>query len=364
MNMTKIIESFGAKHTTPRGATFLKSNEGMKKRAEVWNLLSEVEGRRGVSRIAEAMSTSDFDYLLTADMNAQLMNSFARYPASYKMWTKAVTVNDFKSNPMPALEGPQRILQPQAELEGLKKTYLGESNYTIQAQTLSDSLELSRQTIINDALGAFNMVPEKFGEAAVMTAEYYATSQIADANGPDATMFTNGHDNLITSELSVAGVKEAAIKMAAQKDDASLPIYNRPKGLVVPPELGEVAKAIVNALSVETVETDTRQMGTNPYSNLEIAVAPWITSISTNNSKADEQWYMYSDPNMGRPAVAFATLQGAPMPRIFRKTPDSQIIGGGLDDYSFETNSLEYKVAWDIGVAQIDYRGMVASKPA
>ena len=360
--MTKLTEVFGAKGAN-RGSSFLKSNEGLKKRAEVWNLLSEVEGRRGVSRIAEAMSTSDFDYLLTADMNAQLMNSFARYPASYKMWTKAVTVNDFKSNPMPALEGPQRILQPQAQLEGLTKTYLGESNYTIQAQTLSDSLELSRQTIINDALGAFNMIPEKFAEAAVMTGEYYATSEIAVAAGADDTLFTSGHNNLMTTELSIAGIKEAAVLMAQQKDDASLPIYNRPKGLIVPPELEEVAKAIVNALSIETIETSTRQMGTNPYSNLEVAVNPWITSIASDNTYAEKQWYMYSDPNVGRPAVAFATLQGAPMPRIFRKTPDSQIIGGGLDDYSFETNSLEYKVAWDIGTAQIDYRGMVASVP-
>lgn len=361
--MTTFTETFGAKGAS-RGATFLKSAEGMQKRAEVWNLISEIEGRRGISRLAEAMSTSDFDYLLTADMNAQLMNSFARWPVSYKMWTKAVTVNDFKSNPMPALEGPQRILQSQKQLEGLTKTNLGESNYTIQAETYSDSLELSRQAIINDALGAFNMVPEKFAEAAALTGEYYATSMIADADGPDATLFTEAHGNLITTELSVAGVKEAAIAMAAQKDDASLPIYNRPKGLLVPPELEQAAKAIVNALSVETLETNTRQMGTNPYSNLEIAVAPWITTISTDNDDADAQWYLYSDPNIGRPAVAFATLQGAPAPRIFRRTPDSQIIGGGLDNYSFETNSIEYKVAWDIGVSQIDYRGMVASKPS
>lgn len=360
--MTKLTEVFGAKGAN-RGASFLKSNEGMQKRAEVWKLISEVEGRRGVSKLAEAMSTSDFDYLLTADMNTQLMASFAHWPTSYKMWTKPVTVNDLKVNSVVSLEGPQRILQTQKELAGLPKTYLGESKHTIQLETRSDSIELSRQAIINDALGAFNSIPEKLGQAATMTAEYVATSEIADVDGPDATLFTSAHNNAMDTELSVAGIKEAAVLMAQQVDDASLPIYNRPKGIIVAPELEEVAKAIVGALSIETLETNTRQMGTNPYSNLEIAVDPWLTTISSDNTYAAKQWYMYSDPNVGRPAVAFGTLQGAPMPRIFRRTPDSQIIGGGLDDYSFENNSVEYKVSWDIGASQVDYRGMVASQP-
>jgi len=360
---SKIIESFGAKHSTPRGSSYLKTPEGMMQKSKVYEFLAGLEGPSAYSKVAEAMSTSDFDYLLTSDMNAQLMNSFSRWPVSYPMWTRAVTVNDFKSNPMPALEGPRRILQTQEELAGLTKTYLGESNYTIQLETRSDSIELSRQAIINDALGAFNMIPEKLGEAAAMTGEYVATSMIADSSGADATLFTEAHNNLMTTELSVAGVKEAAILMAQQVDDASMPIYNRPRGLIVPPELEEVAKAIVSAISIETLETNTRQMGANPYSNLQVAVNPWITSISSSNDYAEKQWYMYSDPNIGRPAVAFATLQGAPTPRIFRKTPDSQIIGGGLDGYSFENNSVEYKVSWDLAAAQIDYRGMVASQP-
>jgi len=365
MTERKFAEIFGKGHQMTK--EYLRSAEGLARRAEVVKLLRSVEGMQGYGRLMEAMSTSDFSYLLTADMNAQLLQMYAATDVSYRNWTRPIRVNDFKSTPLPALEAPVGRLQKRGEKEGLHRTYLGESNYAITAENYADSLSLTRKAIINDALGVFNSVPEIFSRAAALTAEYLATTQIAAAAGPDGTLFTSGHGNLISSELSLAGVIEAATYMGKQTDAKGNPLNLSPKGIMVPPALKMKAQEIVKALTVErydlTSEVGYKTVGNNPLAGLEISVNTQIPVVSSENTYKDKQWYLYADPRLNKPTVAFATLNVAPDPRVFRIAPNAQIIGGSMDVYSFETSSVDYKIEWDIGAAQIDYRAMVASKP-
>jgi len=302
-------------------------------------------------------------------MNAQLLERQKTVDATYPLWTRPVRVNDFKSTPLPALDGPIRRLQERGENEGLGKTYLGESQYTIQAKNYADSLELTRQAIINDALGVFNAVPETFAQAAAQTAEYLATSQIAVAAGPDTTLFPtdDSHGNYTTSELSIASVIAAATKMSIQTDAKGNALNIQPKGIMVPPALKWKAAEIIDALTLErydlTSEVGYKTSGNNPVAGLEIAVNTMIPVVSSSNTYKNKQWYLYGDPVANRPTVAFAVLNSNPTPRIFRKAPDAQVLGGAMDQYSYEMSTIGYKIEWDIGAAQIDYRCMVANKP-
>jgi len=367
MTENKFAEIFGKDQRMTKD--YLKSAEGLTRRTKVQEFLRSVEGMQGYSRLCEAMGTSDFAYLLTADMNAQMLRMQAAVDVSYRNWTRPIRVNDFKNTPLPALEAPIRILQERGENEGLPVTYLGESNYNISIKNLADSLELTRQAIINDALGMFNSVPEVFSRAAAMTAEYVATSKIAVAAGPDTTLFptNDANGNYTTTELSVAGVIAAANKMAIQTDTKGNPLNLQPKGIIVPPALRMKAQEIVKALTVErydlTSEVGYKTTGNNPLAGLEISVDTQIPVCSSSNAYKNKQWYLYADPIADRPTVAFATLNSNPTPRIFRKAPDAQVLGGGMDNYSYEMSTIGYKVEWDIGAAQIDYRGMVANAP-
>lgn len=364
---TKFNEVFGKGQAMTK--EYLHSPAGMQRRAKVWELIRSVEGPRSLDRMAEAIGTSDFSYLLTADMNAQLLDSHARYPVSYPMWTKQVAVNDFKQVPLVAFERPVRMLQKTAEHEGRPKTNVGEGQYTIQLDSYSDTMEITRQAIINDALGAFNQIPTGFAEGAAMRAEYLATGIIADANGPHASMFDENttYKNLITSELSYDAVISLWKKMAAQTDAAGLPVMIRPKCLIVPPQLEPKANEIVTAMSVDrydlTSEVGYKITGKNQLAQLTIAVDQAITQISTSNTYASKQWYLSADPNVGRPAVAFGVYRAAPTPRLLKKTPDTEIIGGGMDQFSFGNRTIEYGCEWDIAAARLDYRYIGASKP-
>jgi hypothetical protein len=155
--------------------------------------------------------------------------------------------------------------------------------------------------------------------------------------------------------------------MAIQTDAKGNPLNIQPKGIMVPPALKMKAAEIVNALTVERYDLASdvgyKTSGNNPLAGLEIAVNTQIPVVSSSNTYKNKQWYLYGDPVQNRPTVAFATLNSAPTPRIFRKAPDAQVVGGAMDQYSYEMSTIGYKVEWDIGAAQIDYRCMVANAP-
>jgi hypothetical protein len=367
MSDSKFKEVFGSMGPKAITKEYLNSAEGLIKRRRVYELLQTVEGSKSFRKLCEAITTSDFSYLLTADMNARLLDAWGRQPVSYPNWTRSFKTNDFKLNPLPLLDFPKRTLQQIDETSGLPRTSVGEGNFSIQTVTYADSIALSRQTIINDALGAFNRLPAGFGEAARMTAEQLATSMICDANGPHAALFNTANNNLLTVDLTYDGVRQAWTALQEQTDVYGLPINLAPKGILVPKQLELKAREIVKAVNIERYDLATevgyKTIGQNQFAGLEVSVDPWITAISVNNPQAAKQWYMYSDPNVGRPAIGFSTLYSNPDPMIFMRVPDAQTIGGGLDPYSFEYDSFEYKVRWDIGASQIDFRPMVASKP-
>lgn len=370
MTENKFKEIFGSIGPRAMNKEFLNSVEGLTKRARVQEFLRTIEGPQSFARFCEAITTSDFSYLLTADMNAQLLDAHARYPVSYPMWTKQVSCNDFKQIPLIAFERPVRLLQKRGEVQGNAKTNVGEGQYTITLGSYNDTIELTREDIINDALGAFNQIPIGFSEAAAMTAENLATTAIADANGPHASMFdaSTTYKNLITAELSYDAVKSLWKKMAAQRDVNGRPIRIRPKCLIVPPTLEPTATEIVSAMTVErydlTSEVGYKLVGKNQFSPLEVAVNSEIEMVSTSNTYAAKQWYLSADPQFGRPAVAFGVYRANPAPRLLRKTPDTEIIGGGMDPYSFTGRTLDFGVEWDMAVARLDYRYIGASKPA
>jgi len=363
----KLIEIFGKGQRINK--EFLNSAEGLTKRRKVWELIREIEGVNSYQKLAEAITSTDFSYLLTADMNAQLMGLYAQFPVSYQNWTRAVGVNDFKSAPLPALELPDDILSDRGENEGLTLTTLGESNYSIKVLNKAKGITLTRQAIINDALGAFNAVPEYFARMAQNTAEYLATSKIAISTGPDTTLFptNNSNANYTTNELSISSLKAAINMLATQTDTNDNQLNLVPRGIMVPPALADKANEVVKALTIErydlTSEVGYKTTGNNPYAGLEISVNKMIPRIQSSNTYKNKCWYLYADPAVNRPTVAFATLRSNPTPRIFREMPTAQEIGGGTDMFSFNLSAISYKVEWDIGASQIDYRAMVANKP-
>ena len=93
---------------------------------------------------------------------------------------------------------------------------------------------------------------------------------------------------------------------------------------------------------------------------------PYIPIVASS-SNGNTSWFLFANPNNGRPALEMAFLRGHEEPEIFMKTSNAQRIGGGMTDPmdgDFDTDSLQYKVRHVLGGARLDPKMTVASSGA
>ncbi len=321
-----------------------------------------MEGRYTLRDFREAMGTSDFPLYFATNLQRQMLGMYQATPSSWEMWALPTTVNDFRELKLDYLTGGDGRLTSRKELAEAPQGSLGEGQYSVAVEIYDRALGLSEEAIRNDDLNAFASIPKRLGRGAKRTEEYLATTMIAGASGPNATLFTSGHNNLITRALSVQGLDEATAKLATQTDTGGEPIYNEPAVLAVVPALKATALQLLNALQVEKTQGNEKTVARNQYSNLKLAVLYYAPTVMTSANSATT-WFLFPDPNAGESAaVTVAHLRGMEQPGIFSKAPNAiSVGGGGYDIVDFDTNTQEWKVKHVVGAAQLDYRCGVGS---
>jgi len=209
-----------------------------------------MEGRYTLRDFREAMGTSDFPLYFATNLQRQMLGMYQATPSSWEMWALPTKVNDFRDLKLDYLTGGDGRLTSRKELAEAPQTSLGEGQYSVAVEIYERALGLSEVAIRNDDLNAFASIPRRLGRGAKRTEEYLATTMIAGTSGPNATLFTSGHANLITRALSVQGLDEATAKLATQTDAGGEPIYNDPAVLAVVPALKATALQLLSALQV------------------------------------------------------------------------------------------------------------------
>ena len=330
-------------------------------------------GNIAPNRLAEAMGTSDFPLLMGAAQDKVLVKAYESWPTSYRGWAKVSTVPDFRDAARYEVAGGDGTLPEVGQQSEYPATNLTESKATFRVKKYGTRIPLSWELIKNDALGAFSDIPKRFGRAAARTEEKFATSLIVGPSGPDSTLYSSAHGNLLTSPLSVAGVQEGFQAMSEMTDAGGEPILNRPTVLAVPPALEPTANNIVNALVIKA------RTGGGGTSEQEIETTNWIKAgglkvavlsyapILASTANAHTQWYLFADPAEGRAAVEVAHLRGHEAPAIFMKSPNAIGLSGtsaSVFDGDFDTDSVQYKVRTVFGGRQGDYRFTVGSTGA
>jgi hypothetical protein len=319
------------------------------------------EGRYSVREFREAMSSSDFPYLMAANMQNQLLANYTETPVTWESWARKVLVNDFRELELDYLNGGDGRLVKKPEYTEPEKGNASEGKYTVSVDVYGRIMELTEETIQNDNLGAFLDLPSRLGRGARRTEEYLATTQIAGTAGPNGTLFTSDQGNLITRALSVQGLKEATAAMATMTDAGSEPIYNEPAVLAVVPALKVTAMEILNATQIETTAGKSKTVSQNPFSNLKLVVLPYAPTVMSS-SNLTTSWFLMADPDEGRGAAAVAKLRGAEQPGVYMKAMDAiRTDGGGYDVVNFDSDSVQYKVKHAVGATQLDYRYAVGS---
>lgn len=289
---------------------------------------------------AFTQSTSDFPVLLESAMHKALQAGYAVAADSWRRWCAVGTVSDFRAHNRYRV-GSLGNLDKLNELgEFRNKAIPDGEKASIAAATKGNIINLSRQAIVNDDLGAFVGLAATLGRAANRTIEADAYAYLASnpLMSDGFALFSSEHANLESAGApSVTTVDSARVKLASQRDVGGNDFLDlRPAVFLSGMGYGSTART----LNAAEYDPDTANKLQKPN-----AVRGLFRDVVDSPRIADTKWYLFADPGEA-PVIEVAFLEGNDMPFL------DQEEGFGVDGSRF-------KVRLDFGIAAIDYRGAV-----
>lgn len=308
----------------------------------------KTDGMDKMSLVAAAFTqgTSDFPILLENAMHKTLQAAYAIAPLTWKRFCHTGSVSDFRAHNRYRL-GSFGTLDAVNELgEFTNKTIPDGEKASVKAGTKGNIINLSRQAIINDDLGAFIGLASMLGRAAARTVEVdvYALLALNSGLGPvmgdGKTLFHADHGNITTGlALSMAAIDADRVAMASQKDVSGNDYLDlRPSVLLVPIGLGGTARSINDA----DYDPDTPNKLQKPN-----VVKGLFRDIVDTPRMSGTRRYLFADPSEA-PVLEVDFLDGAEEPYL-------ELENG------FDVDGARYKVRLDYGVTGVDYRGAVTN---
>lgn len=329
-----------------RAATLLDMAKASLARAGV---RTEGMDKMGVVAAAFTQGTSDFPVLLENTMHKALQSAYATAALTWQRFCATGTVSDFRAHNRYRLGSFGSLDQVNELEEFVNKTIPDGEKSSIAAGTKGNIINLSRQAIINDDLGAFVGLAGMLGRAAARTveADVYALLALNGGLGPvmadGQTLFHASHGNLTTgAALSMQAIDDDRVAMASQMDVSGNDYLDlRPAVLLVPIGLGGTARVINDA----QYDPDTANKLQKPNT-----VRGLFRDIVDTPRLSGTRRYLFADATEAA-ALEVAFLDGAQEPAI-------ELQNG------FDVDGARYRVRLDFGVAAMDWRGAVTNAGA
>lgn len=331
-------------------------------------------------RFKEAMSTSDFPTMFGQVIDRMVYDAYVQQPIRWDRIARRGTVRDFRPVSRFSLDGAESALPQVDELTEYPAAKISPTPYTYSVTKRGRRIPMSWETWLNGGdLDAFRSLPTRLANAARRTEEKFVTGLFAGTTGPNGTFFSTGNKNIINPTtaggsvtnppLSISGLQLAFQVLASQVDVDGEPIYIEGVTLVVPPALSVVANNILNATEILSaagggVGTGQDQVRAVNWMRdaVTLVVDPWLPIISTTNGNTS--WYLFADPQVGRPAMEVGFLIGHETPEIWQKSPDAIRVGGGFVDPEmgdFGTDAIQWRVRHVLGGSLVDQKMGVSS---
>lgn len=335
---------------------------------EAAELIRDVlDGRRPMYHLQEALSTSDFPLLFGDILDRQLLAAYREVPEVYRAYAKVGTVPDFRLVSRHAIDGAEGQLEKVPELAPYPAAELSEARDQYRVDKWGRRLHLSWESIVSDDLDGFRALPERLARGARRSVQRFVTSLYVDSTGPHASLYDAAFANVVTGNpaLSIPALQTALSILAAQVDEDGEPIIIETVTLVVPPALEVTARNILEGLTIELAEaggTANQKLTANNWmkAKFKLVVDHYIPIIASS-ANGNTSWFLFADPNDGRPALEVGFLRGHAEPALFMKRSDAQRVGGtaGPDGEmaSFDNDATEYKVRHVYGGTRLTATG-------
>lgn len=305
--------------------------------------------KRQVVSAAFTQSASDFPILLTDAIHRVLLSSYALQALTWQRFCKRGEVSDFRAHNRFRV-GSLGNLQPKNELGEYKNVAIPDGEKSVMtAATKGYIINLSREMIINDDLGAFADQAAAMGRAAARTveADVYAllseNSGLGPVMGDGQTLLHADHGNVATAAApSSAAFDALRVLMASQKDVTGNDFLDlRPAVWLGPLGLDSQAR-MINQAQYEVTASKNAQTP-----NIALGL---FRDIVGSPRLAGTRYYALADANEAA-ALEVAFLDGVDTP--FLEQEDA-----------FDTDGARFKVRLDYGVAAHDPRGIVTNAGA
>lgn len=323
------------------GRLFMEESQGVRLRGlhrlELAGMCLGMQSLGMQTRGAGMHSTSDFANLLANVAAKRLRAAYESAPQNWRRISRQSNNPDFKEKSVVQLSSAPTFKQVR---EGSEYSYGGLTDgvekYALA--TYGRIIAITRQTLINDDLGAFDRLPTMLGRAA---AELEASVfwQVFTANAAlndGVALFHANHGNLgAAGAISETTLAEGKKLMRQQKSLAAKAADREPLN-IVPAVLIVSSEKEVEAQKMLTAVLAAATGEVNVFANsLELLVEARLTGNA---------WYLSADPAM-IDTVEYAYLEGEE--GVFTE----QRVG-------FEIDGIEVKGRLDFAAKAIDYRGL------
>ncbi|MGH0031731.1 MAG: prohead protease/major capsid protein fusion protein [Myxococcota bacterium] len=302
-----------------------------------------LDARRRPEEVVELAlhTTSDFPLVLANVLNKTMQMPYEQANPTFRTIAARKTFKDFRAHQF--LRAGDFPVPLQVDEHGeFKSGTMSESGEAVTAVTYGRILGISRQTLINDDVGAFADIGGNAGRRIVdfENQTFYALCILPAAGlGPTMSASSGGvavyngaHSNIAASgALDNTRLESAFSLMLAQTSLDGLKLNVMPKYLLVSPASFGLARRLLTP--------------TNPTQASEINTFAGMIEPLTDANLTGVRFYVLADP-AELPNYVYGTLEGQSGPRTEVKT-------------GFRVDGIEVKVAIDFACGAIEYRGGV-----
>lgn len=329
--------------------------------------------KQGIS-LEEAQTKADFPAFLHGPISTSLYKGYTRVQPQWRRYGRIEKLQDFRPRRIKGLNGITGIgyVGDGGDYPEMQRSERPSASLVID--TYGGVYSITRQAVINDDSGELlSSSPQEMGyEAGLFITRTIIAFLESNPTAPDGVaLFHASRNNTTTAELSEDSLATAISTLENQEDDDGRQIVVRPRTLAVQNVRQElIVNRIIRSQSTgaQAQYTGAAGAGTavfdkgtdNPLAGIlpndAVVRDPYLTDA--NNA------YLLADPN-DVPVLAIGFLNGREEPQVFLKNPEARAaMGGGTDPYTWEWDSVDWKVRFDVGVGLVDPRGAYRWNPA
>lgn len=327
----------------------------------------------GSLELQEAASKADFPEFLFGPIRTSVYQGYTRVSPQYRRYARIENATDFRERRIKGLWGLNGIgyVGDHGEYPEMQRTE--RPSATLVVDTYGAVYAITRQTIINDESGdLLSKNPEDMGyTAAVFVTEAVIAYIEGNPTAPDGNpTYSEARGNQVTTALSEDSLATAISTMENQRDGDGRRIVIRPQVLAVQNVRMElIANRIIRSQQTGTqaAYTGAAGAGTAIFDKGNInplaGILPADAVVRDAYWSDANDWYLFANPS-DVPAFAVGFLGGREEPQVFKKNAETSSALSGPDPYTWELDSVDFKVRLDFGVGIVDpagtYRAVVA----